>query len=39
MICEGFRPTTPIQQKVVVVSDETVEAPWFGFDNNLDTNN
>ena len=39
MICEGFKPTTPIQQKLVVVSNQTVEAPWFGFDNNLDVNN
>ena len=36
MICEGYRPTTPIQQKVTVLPDETVEAPWFGFKNNLD---
>ena len=36
MICEGYRPTTPIQQKVIVVSDEVVEAPWFGFNYNLD---
>lgn len=39
MICDGYKATTPIQQKVVVVSNETVEAPWFGFDNNLDINN
>ena len=38
-ICEGYKPTTPIQQKVVVVSGEMVEAPWFGFDYNLDVNN
>ena len=38
-ICEGYKPTTPIQQKVVVVSGEMVEAPWFGFDYNLDGNN
>ena len=38
-ICEGYKPTTPIQQKVVVISDEMVEAPWFGFDYNLDVNN
>ena len=38
-ICEGYKPTTPIQQKVVVVSGEMVEAPWFGFDYNLDINN
>jgi len=36
MICEGYKPTTPVQQKVVVTSDQTAEAPWFGFDNNLD---
>lgn len=35
MICEGYRPTTPIQQKVTVVSNEAVDAPWFGFKNNL----
>jgi hypothetical protein len=35
-ICEGYKPTTPIQQKVVVISNETAEVPWFGFDNNLD---
>ncbi len=35
-ICEGYQPTTPIQQKVVVVSNQTVEAPWFGFDYNLE---
>lgn len=39
MICEGYQPTTPIQQKVTVVSNETVEAPWFGFDHYLDINN
>jgi len=38
-ICEGYKPTTPIQQKVVVVSGDSVEAPWFGFDYNLDLNN
>lgn len=38
-ICEGYKPTTPIQQKVVVISGEMVEAPWFGFDYNLDVNN
>lgn len=37
-ICEGYKPTTPIQQKVLVVSGEMVEAPWFGFDYNLDIN-
>lgn len=36
MICEGYRPTTPIQQKVTVTSNENVEAPWFGFRYNLD---
>ena len=35
-ICEGYKPTTPIQQKVTVPAGETVEIPWFGFDNNLD---
>ena len=35
-ICEGYKPTTPIQQKVTLLAGETVEAPWFGFDNNLD---
>ena len=35
-ICEGYQPTTPIQQKIVVISGESVEAPWFGFDYNLD---
>lgn len=35
-ICEGYKPTTPIQQKVSLLSGETVEVPWFGFDNNLD---
>lgn len=35
-ICEGFKPTTPIQQKITVLAAETVEVPWFGFDNNLD---
>jgi hypothetical protein len=38
-ICEGYQPTTPIQQKIVVISGESVEAPWFGFDHNLDINN
>ena len=37
-ICEGYQPTTPIQQKVVVVSSESAEVPWFGFDHNLDIN-
>jgi hypothetical protein len=37
-ICEGYNPTTPIQQKVALGSGETVEVPWFGFDNNLDIN-
>jgi len=37
-ICEGYQPTTPIQQKATVISEETVEVPWFGFDNNLDIN-
>lgn len=36
-ICEGYKPTTPIQQKIVVIAGETVEAPWFGFDNNLES--
>ena len=35
-ICEGYKPTTPIQQKVTLLAGETVEIPWFGFDNNLD---
>lgn len=35
-ICEGYKPTTPIQQKIEVLSGLTVEAPWFGFDNNLE---
>lgn len=35
-ICEGFKPTTPIQQKVSLDPGMTVEVPWFGFDNNLD---
>ena len=35
-ICEGYKPTTPIQQKVSLASGETAEVPWFGFDNNLD---
>jgi len=35
-ICEGFQPTTPIQQKVTLEAGGTVEVPWFGFDNNLD---
>jgi hypothetical protein len=35
-ICEGYKPTTPIQQKIIVVSNETAEVPWFGFDHNLD---
>ena len=35
-ICEGYKPTTPIQQKVNLPSGETFEVPWFGFDNNLD---
>lgn len=38
-ICEGYKPTTPIQQKIALLAGETVEAPWFGFDNNLDSNN
>ena len=38
-ICEGYQPTTPIQQKAAVGSGETIELPWFGFDNNLDINN
>ena len=37
-ICEGYQPTTPIQQKVIVVSGESTEVPWFGFDHNLDIN-
>lgn len=35
-ICEGYKPTTPIQQKVTLEPGMTVELPWFGFDNNLD---
>lgn len=35
-ICEGYQPTTPIQQKVTLLPGETVEVDWFGFDNNLD---
>jgi hypothetical protein len=35
-ICEGYKPTTPIQQKTAVLAGETVEVPWFGFDNNLE---
>lgn len=35
-ICEGYKPTTPIQQKTAILAGETVEVPWFGFDNNLD---
>jgi hypothetical protein len=35
-ICEGYQPTTPIQQKVELSTGETVEVPWFGFDHNLD---
>ncbi|MBN2045862.1 MAG: carboxypeptidase regulatory-like domain-containing protein [Anaerolineales bacterium] len=35
-ICEGYKPTTPIQQKITLLSGETAEVPWFGFDNNLD---
>lgn len=38
-ICEGYKPTTPIQQKIVLVAGVSVEAPWFGFDHNLDINN
>ena len=37
-ICEGYQPTTPIQQHVMVESNETVEADWFGFDHALDIN-
>lgn len=37
-ICEGYKPTTPIQQKVSLPAGETVEVPWFGFDHNLDIN-
>lgn len=36
-ICEGYKPTTPIQQKVTVLAGETVETPWFGFDHNLES--
>lgn len=36
-ICEGYKPTTPIQQKTAVLAGETVEVPWFGFDNNLES--
>ncbi len=35
-ICEGYKPTTPIQQKVLLEPAMTFEVPWFGFDNNLD---
>jgi len=35
-ICEGYKPTTPIQQKAAILAGVTVEVPWFGFDNNLD---
>ena len=35
-ICEGFKPTTPIQQKVTLDPGMILEVPWFGFDNNLD---
>lgn len=38
-ICEGYKPTTPIQQNVRVISGESAEIPWFGFDYNLDVNN
>lgn len=38
-ICEGYQPTTPIQQKVTLLPGETVEVDWFGFDNNLDIQN
>ena len=38
-ICEGYKPTTPIQQKVQLPAGETVEVPWFGFDYNLDFQN
>jgi len=36
MICEGFKPTTPIMQKVSLEPGMTFEVPWFGFDHNLD---
>ena len=38
LLCEGYQPTTPIQQVVTVTSGEAVEAPWFGFDHYLDIN-
>ncbi|MGD2127902.1 MAG: SdrD B-like domain-containing protein [Lysobacterales bacterium] len=38
MMCTGFQATTPITQEVDVKAGETVEAPWFGFDHYLDTN-
>lgn len=37
-ICEGFQATTPIMQTVEVLSGETIEVPWFGFDHYLDHN-
>ena len=35
-ICEGYKPTTPIQQKTNVLSGIITEVPWFGFNNNLE---
>lgn len=38
LICEGYQPTTPITQRVEVLSSQVVEAPWFGFDHYTDVN-
>lgn len=38
MLCEGFQPTKPITQKVLVQAGEITEAEWFGFDHFLDIN-
>ena len=38
MICEGFQPTKPITQKVLVQAGEITEAEWFAFDHFLDIN-
>jgi hypothetical protein len=38
MLCEGFQPTKPITQKVLVQAGEITEAEWFAFDHFLDIN-
>jgi hypothetical protein len=37
-ICEGFKPTKSMTQKVHVEAGATTEAEWFAFDHFLDRN-